>query len=184
MVYNSIFYRVVYRFDIFGRYLVGISWYLPNQYRRKTRSVHFGIIILVGTPFFLKRGVTAPFFRGPAPILRKKGFPAKPLRVPTKFFSAQNTDQNTDRPAPVYGISIPILAKLPVSKRYPTLEIILLRPLRRGIPEFSYEFSQPPEYYIETCTSFYVFPGPRWLTGWVGYWTPTRSHHRSTTSRC
>jgi hypothetical protein len=27
-----------------------------------------------GTPFFLKRGVMAPFFRGSAPILRKKGF--------------------------------------------------------------------------------------------------------------
>jgi hypothetical protein len=33
-----------------------------------------------------------------------------------------NTDQNTDRPVPVYGISIPIPAKLPVSKWYTTLE--------------------------------------------------------------
>ncbi len=54
------------------------SWYLPNRYRRKTRSVHFGIIVLAGTPFFLERGVMAPFLRGPAPFLRKKGFPAKP----------------------------------------------------------------------------------------------------------
>jgi hypothetical protein len=100
--------RVGYRFGFFCWYSVGISWFLPNRYRRKTRSVHFGIIILAGTPFFLKRGVTAYFFRGPAPILRKKGFPAKPLRVPAKFFSAQNTDRNTDQPAPVYGISIPI----------------------------------------------------------------------------
>ncbi len=107
--------RVGYRFGFFGWYSVVISWFLPNQYWRKTWLVHFGIIILAGTPFFLKRGVTAPFFRGPAPILRKKGFPAKPLRVPAKFFSAQNTDRNTDQPAPVYGISIPILAKLPVS---------------------------------------------------------------------
>ncbi len=62
-------------------FLVVFGWYflvLPNQYRRKTWSVHFGIIILVGTPFFLERGVMAPFFRGPAHILRKKGFPAKP----------------------------------------------------------------------------------------------------------
>ncbi len=28
--------------------------------------------------FFLERGVMAPFLRGPAPILRKIGFPAKP----------------------------------------------------------------------------------------------------------
>ena len=45
-----------------------------------------------------------------------------------------------------------------------------------------YEFSQPPESYVETCTSFYVFPGPKWLTGRVEYWTPARSHHRSTAS--
>jgi hypothetical protein len=76
--YNTVVARVVYRFGIFGRYLVGISWYLLNPYQRKTWSVHVGIIILVGTPFFLERGVMAPFFRGPAPILRKKGFPAKP----------------------------------------------------------------------------------------------------------
>jgi hypothetical protein len=40
-----------------------------------------------------------------------------------------------------------------------------------------YKFSQPPEYYVETCTSFYVFSGLRWLTRWVGYWTPTKPHH-------
>jgi hypothetical protein len=74
----SDFCRVEDRFGIFGRYSVGISWYLPNQYRRKTWSVHFGIIFLEGTPFFFKGGVMAPFLRGPAPILRKKGFPAKP----------------------------------------------------------------------------------------------------------
>jgi hypothetical protein len=47
--------------------------------------------------FFLERGVMAPFLRGPAPILRKNGFPAKPQRVPAKFFSAQNTARNTNR---------------------------------------------------------------------------------------
>ncbi len=98
-------FRVGYRFGFFSWYSVGISWFLPNRYRRKTRSVHFGITILAGTPFFLKRGVTAPFFRGPAPILRKKGFPPKPLRVPAKFFSAQNTDQNTNQPAPIWYIN-------------------------------------------------------------------------------
>jgi hypothetical protein len=98
-------FRVGYRFGFFGWYLVGISWFLPNPYRKKTWSVHFGIIILVGTHFFLERGVKAPFFRGPAPILKKKGFPAKPLRVPAKFFSAQNTDQNTNQPAPIWCIN-------------------------------------------------------------------------------
>ncbi len=42
----------------------------------------------------------------------------------------------------------------------------------------NYEFSQPPRSYVETCTSFYVFSGLRWLIGWVGYWTPTQPHHR------
>ncbi len=32
----------------------------------------------------------------------------------------------------------------------------------------SYKFSQPPGSYVETCTSFYVFSGPRWLTSLVG----------------
>jgi hypothetical protein len=73
-----VFSRDAYQFGFFGWYLVGISQFLPNQYRRKTWSVHFGIIFLAGTPFFLKRGVMAQFFRGSTPILRKKGFPAKP----------------------------------------------------------------------------------------------------------
>ncbi len=45
-----------------------------------------------------------------------------------------------------------------------------------------YEFSQPTESYVETCTSFYMFSGLRLLTGWVGYWTPTQPHHRSSAS--
>jgi hypothetical protein len=60
--------RVVYQFGIFGWYLVGISWYLPNRYQRKTWSVHIGIIILAGTPFFLKRGVMAPFLGAQPPF--------------------------------------------------------------------------------------------------------------------
>ncbi len=39
------------------------------------------------------------------------------------LLTPRNTHQNTNRPVPVYGISIPVLAKLPVSKRYATLEI-------------------------------------------------------------
>jgi hypothetical protein len=48
----------------------------------------------------------------------------------------------------------------------------------------SYEFSQPPESYKKTCTSFYVFLGLRWLTGLVGYWTPTQLHHLLSASHC
>jgi hypothetical protein len=62
------FIRVVYRFGIFGRYSVGISRYLPYRYRRKTRSVQFGIKKGAVPPFFLKRGAMAPFLRRSTPF--------------------------------------------------------------------------------------------------------------------
>jgi hypothetical protein len=65
--------RVVYRFGIFGRYSVGISRYLPYRYRRKIRSVHFGIKKGAVPPFFLKRGATAPFLRSSATFWKKGG---------------------------------------------------------------------------------------------------------------
>ncbi len=34
--------------------------------------------------------------------------------------------------------------------------------------------SLPLGSYVETCSSFYVFSGPRWLVGWIGYWTPIK----------
>ena len=46
--------RVVYRFGIFSQYLVGISQYLPNRYRRKTWLVLFGIMNWREPPFPLK----------------------------------------------------------------------------------------------------------------------------------
>jgi hypothetical protein len=55
--------RAVYRIGIFRSVLVGISWYLPYRYRRKSRSVHFGIIFFAGTLFSLKKGALAPFSR-------------------------------------------------------------------------------------------------------------------------
>jgi hypothetical protein len=59
-----------------------LGWYIP-------------VLLFWWEPLFsLKEGSWPPFLG--APILRKKGFPAKPLRVPAKFLSAQNTDQNTD----------------------------------------------------------------------------------------
>ena len=38
---------------------------------------------------------------------------------------------------------------------------------------WGYEFSLPFGSYVETCTSFYVFSGPKWPSSRVGYWTPT-----------
>jgi hypothetical protein len=58
--------RVIYQISIFQLVSVGISWYLPYRYQRKSRSVHFGIIFLAITPFSFKKGALAPF-------LRKKG---------------------------------------------------------------------------------------------------------------
>jgi hypothetical protein len=79
--------RVVYQIGIFQSVLVGISWYLPYRYQRKSRSVHFGIIFLAGTPFSLKKGALAPFLRekgGTSPLFdttsppfAEKGVPAK-----------------------------------------------------------------------------------------------------------
>ncbi len=63
--------------------------------------------------------------------------------------------------------------------RYKLVGIKIQNPLANSRRKLEYEFSQPPEYYIETCTSFYVCSGLRWLTRWVGYWTPTKPHHYS-----
>ncbi len=92
--------RVVYRIGIFRSVSVGISRYLPYRYQKKSRSVHFGIIFLAGTPFSLKkvalvpflrkRGAQAPFLMQPAPLLWKKGVPVK-LVIPTG-----NTDRQVN----------------------------------------------------------------------------------------
>ena len=55
---------------------------------------------------------------------------------------------------------------------------------RKWLTNNRYEFSQPPGSYVETCTSFYILSGPRWLTNRIRYWTSTRSHHHSSTSCC
>ncbi len=39
LVATFIFYRVAYQIDIFQSVSVGISWYLPYQYRRKSWSI-------------------------------------------------------------------------------------------------------------------------------------------------
>ncbi len=80
--------------------LVGISQYFLGIYHTNT-EVNIGWYILVlffwrEPLFFLERGVMAPLFEGPSPLFEEKRFPLKPERVPAKFFSAQNTDQNTN----------------------------------------------------------------------------------------
>ncbi len=57
-------------------------------------------------------------------------------------------------------------------------------PYFMGQNHVQYNFSQPPESYVETCTSFYVISGIRWLTCCVGYWTPTQSHRHLSASCC
>ncbi len=51
------------------------------------------------------------------------------------------------------------------------LVLILAGSLFYGTVTFqkNYEFSQPPGSYVETCTSFYIFSGPRWLADRIGY---------------
>jgi len=89
------FTRVVYQFGIFGRYSVGISSVLPIPYRRKTRSVHFGIKKGAMPPFFLKRGAMAPFLRSSSPLLEKRG--EEKGEVYKK--GGNDTDRNTENTA-------------------------------------------------------------------------------------
>ncbi len=77
---NYIKTRDVYRFGIFGRYLVGISWYLPNLYRRKTWSVHFGIIFFGENPCFTWKGRHSPLFEGPSPHFVEKRVSCQTLK--------------------------------------------------------------------------------------------------------
>ncbi len=44
---------------------------------------------------------------------------------------------------------------------------------RRPVMPWQIIGTQPSGSYGQTCTSFYVFSGPKRLSGWVGYWTPT-----------
>jgi hypothetical protein len=43
------FFRVAYWIGIFGQYWSVFSWYLPNRYRRKTRSVLHSIVGTINT---------------------------------------------------------------------------------------------------------------------------------------
>jgi hypothetical protein len=62
--------------------LVGIGQYFLGIYHTDTKGKlgRYTLVLFFWQEplFFLERVVMAPFLRGPAPILRKKGFPAKP----------------------------------------------------------------------------------------------------------
>ncbi len=95
------FIRVVYQFGIFGRYLVGISWYLLNQYRRKTRYI--SVLFFGGKHFFPQKGGHGPLFEGPSPHFEgKNGFPPNlkefpPISLVLKILTKTPTDHiNTD----------------------------------------------------------------------------------------
>jgi hypothetical protein len=115
--------RVVYRIGIFRSLSVGISWYLPYQYQRKSWSVHFGNIFLAGTPFSLEKGALAPFLRekgGTGPLF-DTGSP--PFAEKRSSRQTSNTNQNTDRPVKSDTGKIPILKKLLVTSWYTTLKM-------------------------------------------------------------
>ena len=40
--------------------------------------------------------------------------------------------------------------------------------------DFRYGVSLLDGLYVETCTSFFVLSGPRWLTDRIGNWNPAR----------
>ena len=107
--------RVAYRVGIFWSVLVGISWYLPYRYRRKTRSV-FSVSKfwreplkkLAGAPFFLRRGGLGPRFVHFALLLKSKMnsrgiFQKKSSCKILKRCSRQSLqyNNNTDRKIPI-----------------------------------------------------------------------------------
>jgi len=104
----------LYRFGIFGLYSVGISQYLPYRYRRKIRSVHFGIKKGAVPPFFLKWGAMAPFLRSSNPLSIKRGEERGEVykkggdRYWPKYRKSSKSDTS----------KIPIPKKLPVTPRY------------------------------------------------------------------
>ena len=64
--------RVVYRIGIFRSVSVGIFWYLPYRYQRKTRSVQFGIKKRAIAPYFPQKGGSGPLFKELSPPFEEK----------------------------------------------------------------------------------------------------------------
>jgi hypothetical protein len=115
--------RVVYHIGIFRTVSVGISWYLPYRYQRKSWPVHFCIIFLAGTPFSLKKGALAPFLReeeGTGPLFDTA---SPPFAEKKSSRQTSNTDQNTDHLVKSDTGKIRIPKKLLVTPWYTTLDI-------------------------------------------------------------
>ncbi len=100
----------LYEIGIFWSVSVSISWYLPYQYRRKTRSVQFGIKKGVIAPFFPQKGGNDPLFKELCPLLRKKrgNNTKRGERYRTKYRKPRKSDTS----------KIPIPKKLMVTPRY------------------------------------------------------------------
>jgi hypothetical protein len=113
--------RVECRIGIFRSVSVGISGYLPYQYRRKSWSVHFGIIFLAGNPSSLKKGALAPFLREKGGISPLFDTASPPFAEKRSSSQTSNTDRNTDHPVKSDTGKIPIPKKLLVTPWYTTL---------------------------------------------------------------
>jgi hypothetical protein len=114
--------RVVYQIGIFRSVSVGISRYLPYRYRRKSRSVHFGIIFFGGNPFIPQKGGTGPLFEekgGTCPLFDTASPPFLEKRSSRQI---SNTDQKYRPPSKSETGKIPIPKKLLITPWYTTLE--------------------------------------------------------------
>ncbi len=76
-LYESISIWVIpirYFWSVFGWYFLVFTKPIPEENLVGTFWYYF----FGGNPFFPRKGGHGPLLRGPSPILRKKGFPAKP----------------------------------------------------------------------------------------------------------
>jgi hypothetical protein len=101
----------------FGRYRSVFFRYLPYRYRRKSRSVHFGIIFW--------REHFLPSKWGPGPLFEEKGgtgplfdTASPPFAEKRSSRQISNTDWNTDCPVKSDTGKIPIPKKLLVTPWY------------------------------------------------------------------
>jgi len=100
----------LYQFGIFGRYSVGISPVLPIPYRRKTRSVHFGI----------KKGAVAPQW---PPFWVQPPFGKKGGGKGVSKQKGGNDTRNTEKHLPAKSRSV---VSIQCPHRFISLNIIIL----------------------------------------------------------
>jgi len=114
----SSYLRVAYQVGIFWLVSVGISWYLPYRYQRKTWSVFLASKFwrepfkkLAGAPFFLRRGGLGPRSVHFTLLLKKKMnscgiFQKKSSREILKRCSRQSLQyNNTNQKIPIPAVS-------------------------------------------------------------------------------